>query len=73
MPEFLTSFAIQLNGEQYTIEGDAGLLALLERLKMRRNRVAVEINRSIVPRARYDTTRLQAGDTVEIINFVGGG
>jgi sulfur carrier protein len=73
MPEFPTSFAIQLNGEQYTIEGDAGLLALLERLKMRRNRVAVEINRSIVPRSRYDATRLQPGDTVEVINFVGGG
>lgn len=73
MPELPTSFAIQLNGEQYTIEGDAGLLALLERLKMRRNRVAVEINRSIVPRARYDTIRLQPGDTVEVINFVGGG
>jgi len=73
MPEFPSTFAIQLNGEQYTIEGDASLPALLERLKMRRNRVAVEINRTIVPRARYDTTRLQPGDTVEVINFVGGG
>jgi sulfur carrier protein len=66
-------FAIQLNGEEYTIEGDAGLVALLERLKMRRGRVAVEINRAVIPRVQYETVRLKPGDVVEVINFVGGG
>ena len=36
-------------------------------------RVAVEINREIVPKANYDATIVRAGDHVEIINFVGGG
>ena len=40
---------------------------------MRRGRVAVEINREIVPKANYDVTIVRAGDSVEIINFVGGG
>ena len=40
---------------------------------MRRGRVAVEINREIVPKAAYDATVVRAGDQVEIINFVGGG
>jgi len=40
---------------------------------MRRGRVAVEINREIVPRANYDATIVRVGDQVEIINFVGGG
>ena len=73
MPEIPSHFAILLNGEQYTIEGDASLPALLERLKMRRGRVAIEINQAVVPRAQYDAVKLKPGDTVEVINFVGGG
>jgi sulfur carrier protein len=73
MPDNSSRFAIQLNGEEYTIEGDTSLPALLERVKMRRGRVAVEINRAVIPRAQYDEVRLKAGDTVEVINFVGGG
>jgi sulfur carrier protein len=73
MPEMPSCFAIQLNGEEYTIDGDVRLPALLERLKMRRGRVAVEINQTVVPRAQYDSVTLKPGDKVEIINFVGGG
>jgi len=69
----MSRFAIQLNGEQYTVEGDPSLPALLERLKMRRGRVAVEINRTVIPRVQYDSVRLNPGDVVEVINFVGGG
>jgi len=69
----MSRFAIQLNGEQYTVEGDSSLPMLLERLEMRRGRVAVEINRAVIPRAQYDSVRLKPGDVVEVINFVGGG
>ena len=65
--------SITLNGEPYPLDGDTALTALLERLNMRRGRVAVEINREIVPKAGYDETMVRAGDHVEIINFVGGG
>jgi sulfur carrier protein len=65
--------SITLNGDPYSIDGDTPLTELLERLKMRRGRVAVEINREIVPRVNYDVTIVRAGDSVEIINFVGGG
>ncbi|HZO83049.1 MAG TPA: sulfur carrier protein ThiS [Candidatus Binataceae bacterium] len=73
MPEIVSSFTIQLNGEDYLVDGDARLAALLERLKMRRGRIAVEINLAIVPRAEYDAVTLKPGDRVEIVNFVGGG
>ena len=73
MPEISQRFAIQLNGENYTIEGDSRLVALLDRLKMRRGRVAVEINQAVIPRAQYDAVKLKPGDTVEVINFDGGG
>jgi thiamine biosynthesis protein ThiS len=65
--------SIILNGEPYPLGADTPLTALLQRLKMRRGRVAVEINREIVPKANYDATVVRAGDSVEIINFVGGG
>jgi len=65
--------SITLNGDPYPLAGDTALTALLERLNMRRSRVAVELNHEIVPRARYEETMIRAGDHVEIINFVGGG
>jgi sulfur carrier protein len=65
--------SITLNGDSYSIDGDTPLTVLLERLKMRRGRVAVEINREIVPKVNYDVTIVRAGDRVEIINFAGGG
>jgi sulfur carrier protein len=72
MPDAIAT-SITLNGDAFPLSADTPLTALLERLKMRRGRVAVEINREIVPRADYDATIVRVGDQVEIINFVGGG
>jgi len=72
MPDSIAS-SIILNGDPFLLDADTPLTALLERLNMRRGRVAVEINREIVPKADYDATIVRAGDRVEIINFVGGG
>jgi thiamine biosynthesis protein ThiS len=66
-------FEITLNGEPCTLDGDARLATLLERLKVRRTRVAVELNREIVPKSEYDRVMLKPGDQLEVINFVGGG
>jgi len=71
MPDAIIT--ITLNGEPSSIEGDAHLSALLEKRKMRPQRIAVEINRQVVPKSDYAATILHAGDEVEIINFVGGG
>jgi sulfur carrier protein len=72
MPDSIAT-AIILNGDPFPLGADTPLTALLERLDMRRGRVAVEINREIVPKANYEATIVRAGDHVEIINFVGGG
>jgi len=68
-----TSFQITLNGEPHAVDGDARLTALIESLRLKRGRVAVEINREIVPKAQWDSVTLAPGDIVEIVNFVGGG
>jgi sulfur carrier protein len=64
---------IILNGDAYRLDGDAHLLVLVERLRLRPSRIAVEINREVVAKANYAETVLREGDQVEIINFVGGG
>jgi sulfur carrier protein len=68
-----TSFEIRLNGEPHGICGDPSLNALIQKLKLRRTRIAIELNRSIVPKAEWDQVVLHSGDAVEIVNFVGGG
>ena len=66
-------FSIQLNGEPYPIDGDARLLALIEKLNLRRGRIAIELNQSVIPKAEWPDISLRPGDKVEIVNFVGGG
>ncbi len=46
---------------------------LIEELGMKGDRVAVELNREIVPRGNWSATALQDGDRLEIVHFVGGG
>jgi len=49
------------------------LAALVEILGMKADRVAVELNRDIVPRDRWAETHLAEGDRLEVVHFVGGG
>ena len=64
---------IQLNGDAYVIDGDASLITLIAMLKMKPTRIAVELNREVVPKANYASVTLREGDELELINFVGGG
>jgi len=68
-----SSFQIELNGEPRTIEGDAHLTTLIASLKLRKGRIAVEINQAVVPKASWEHVILRPTDKVEIVNFVGGG
>lgn len=49
------------------------LTGLIEALSMKADRVAVELNRDIIPRERWADTQLNEGDRLEIVHFVGGG
>jgi thiamine biosynthesis protein ThiS len=67
---------LQINGEVREFS-DAPvpftLAALIEKLGMKSDRVAVELNRDIAPRERWLETTLGEGDKLEIVHFVGGG
>jgi len=64
---------IQLNGEPREVPEDLTLAALIDWLKLPPDRVAVERNLEIVPRARWSATPIQAGDRLEVVHLVGGG
>lgn len=64
---------ITLNGNEHEIAHDMPLLELLESSGFRGKRVAVEINRQIVPRSMHAEHRIQAGDRIEIVHAIGGG
>jgi len=67
---------LQINGEERDFANSPApftLAALLEALGMRADRVAVELNREIVPRDRWAATHLAEGDRLELVHFVGGG
>jgi thiamine biosynthesis protein ThiS len=62
-----------VNDEPRVLEAGATVADLVATLGLGPRRVAVEVNRAVVPRAAYGATALRDGDTVEIIHFVGGG
>ncbi len=64
---------ITLNGERYELEEPLSVTALLERLGIDARRVAVERNLEILKRSAYSAVIVQEGDSIEIVNFVGGG
>jgi thiamine biosynthesis protein ThiS len=64
---------IRLNGEPYELPGPLSVAALLARLQIDPRRVAVERNTVVVRRPAYDTTLVEEGDEIEIVNIVGGG
>ena len=64
---------LMINGEERQFADLPSLSALVEQLGMKGDRVAIELNRDIVPRARWPETPLRDGDRLEIVHFVGGG
>ena len=64
---------VQLNGELREVPEGLSLAALIEWLKLPRDRVAVERNLEIVPKANWDLTPVRAGDRLEVVHLVGGG
>lgn len=61
-----------INGERQEFPAQT-LSVLVDQLGMKSDRVAIELNREIVPRDRWGETRLTDGDRLEIVHFVGGG
>jgi sulfur carrier protein len=67
------AIAVIVNGKSQHVPVGTSIAGLLEQLQLRRQHVAVELNRELIPRERHDDRPLAAGDQLEIVTLVGGG
>ena len=64
---------IQLNGDPYEINNGTNLNELLNKLKIEKNKVAIEVNGEIIEKKKYINLVLKKDDKVEIVHFIVGG
>ncbi len=69
----MLSMKLVINGEERGFGDDLTLASLVEQLGLKADRVAIELNRSIVRRDDWPHTALHDGDCLEVVHFVGGG
>ena len=62
-----------INGEEKTFECVTNVAELIAQLALKGDRIAVELNHDIVPRASWTGAAVHDGDRLEIVHFVGGG
>lgn len=63
---------LTVNGDPHEVPAETTVALLLEHLALK-GPVAVERNAEVVPRAEHITAKLEPGDVIEIVHFVGGG
>jgi thiamine biosynthesis protein ThiS len=64
---------IVINGQVQTLAGPCSIADVLKERGLDPGRVAIEHNTNVLLREQLATIQLQAGDTLEIVQFVGGG
>jgi thiamine biosynthesis protein ThiS len=67
------SMKVTVNGAMQELADTVSVGDLLRGLALAPVRVAVEVNKELVPRGRFDEIQLRNGDAIEIVTFVGGG
>lgn len=64
---------LQVNGSSLEIDNQSSVADLIEKLALQDQRIALEVNETIIPRSKYADFDLNEGDICEIIKAVGGG
>ncbi len=64
---------IVLNGEPTDVPDRLSVADLIQRLSLENKRLALELNREIVPRSCYGEVTIKPGDAIEIVHAIGGG
>lgn len=67
------SITIKLNGESREVPDKLNLDRLLELFSLPKQRIAIELNNTVVPRSDWLQTAVRDTDKIEIVHFVGGG
>jgi sulfur carrier protein len=64
---------LKINGTDSEIQENLTVAGLLKTLQIEPGRVAVEVNMQIIKKCNFNEHVLKDGDSIEIVNFVGGG
>jgi sulfur carrier protein len=64
---------VVVNEEEREVPEGTTVAGLVEQLRLPAERLALELNRAVIPRAEWPGVVLSEGDRVEIVHFVGGG
>jgi thiamine biosynthesis protein ThiS len=73
MSNIVEQISLTVNGDSMQVEAGLTLARLIAQLELDTRKVAVERNLEIVPRSTYGEVRLEEGDRLEIVHFIGGG
>ena len=69
----INKIKIKLNGKFVKIQDKATLLSLTKNLKVPINKVAIELNQTIVNKKSLGKIKIKKNDKIEIVHFIGGG
>jgi sulfur carrier protein len=69
----INKIKIKLNGKFIKIQDKTTLLSLIKKLKVPINKVAIELNETIVNKKLLGRTKIKKNDKIEIVHFIGGG
>jgi sulfur carrier protein len=64
---------IQLNGKKVEIQRSLSIKDLIKKYRLKENKIAIELNGTILPKDHYKNKKVKNNDKIEIVQFIGGG
>ena len=64
---------IVLNGKKFSINEKDTINILLKKIDIKSSKVAIEVNKVVIPKQEYSFIKIANKDVVEIVTFIGGG
>ena len=64
---------IQLNGKKVKIQRNLSIKDLIKKYRLKENKIAIELNGTILPKDHYKSKKVKNNDKIEIVQFIGGG
>jgi sulfur carrier protein len=64
---------IQLNGKKVKIQRSLSVKDLIKKYRLKENKIAIELNGTILPKDHYKNKKVKNNDKIEIVQFIGGG
>lgn len=64
---------IVLNGKKFSINEKDTINILLKKIDIKSSKVAIEVNKVVIPKEKYRDFKLKKNDKVEVVTFIGGG